>query len=182
MFLLLVINQQSVSGAIVAGSWNCLPEVSPSSHYHDPNCSRDLRVLFSLEDPAFFFFLNSLNVRVSGQVDAMLSVSTGTSVAICCYHSVAVGWWSCTAQWRLVHCSEGGFAAVNLHADPVMSPAWAPACQVLLAHSRLVFLRALFQDTVAKALGGFPVSTKSILPHVTFLWVLSGTWIETASC
>lgn len=100
----------------------------------------------------------------------MLSVSTGTSVAICCYHSVAVGWWSCTAQWRLVHCSEGGFAAVNLHADPVMSPAWAPACQVLLAHSRLVFLRALFQDTVAKALGGFPVSTKSILPHVTFLW------------
>ena len=22
--------------------------------YHNPNCSRDLRVLFSLEDPAFF--------------------------------------------------------------------------------------------------------------------------------
>ena len=72
-------------------------------------------------------------------------------------------------------CSEGGFAAVNLHADPVMSLAWAPACQVLSAHSRLVFLRAVYQDTVAEALGGFPVSTKSVLPHDTFLWVLSGT-------
>ena len=72
-------------------------------------------------------------------------------------------------------CSEGGFAAVNLHADPVMSLAWAPACQVLSAHSRLVFLGAVYQDTVAEALGALPVSTKSMLPHVTLLRVLSGT-------